>query len=97
MSNKTKTQTTSQKIGHVATQAGLVLMAGAATLGMIDLPDRFNSRIITLPNQPAFAWANNNLDSKLQNNSLRREREEVAPHFDSYSVVHRTAGRTGRL
>lgn len=90
----TKTKTTSKILTDTARQAGYALLAGAATLGMLDMPDHLNSRI-ALPSQPAFAWANNSLESAEQNNT-RREREEVAPHYISYSEVQRTATRSGK-
>lgn len=93
MPTKTKnTKTTAEKLGAAALQGGIVLMAAAATLGMLELPDRSNNRIV-VPNQPAFAMATQGGNL---NNPLQREREEVSPHYISYSVVQRTAGRTGR-
>jgi hypothetical protein len=77
----------------IAEYTGMTLMTLAATLGMLELPDHPNSRVI-VPNQPAFAFAN---DSSLQQlNPLRREREESAPHYISYSEVQRTPGRYGK-
>jgi hypothetical protein len=94
MSIKTKnTKTTTDKLNEAAMQGGIVLMAAAATLGMLELPDQQNSKVI-VPNQPAFAMAVQGGDDP--NNTLRREREETTPHFISYSVVQRTAGRTGK-
>lgn len=94
MSNKTKnTKTTAEKLGAAALQGGIILMAAAATLGMLELPDRSSSRIVVVPNQPAFAMAT---PGGGLNNPLQREREEISPHYISYSVVQRTAGRTGR-
>ncbi len=92
MSIKIKnTKTTSEKLNAVAMQAGLVLMTAAATLGMVELPEHPNKVIV--PNQPAFAMATQNTE---QNNPIRREREETSPHYISYSVVQRTAARTGK-
>jgi len=90
MSNKTKMN----HLSDTARQASYILMAGAATLGMLELPDHLGSRI-TVPAQPAFAWANSN---DLQpGNSIRRESEEVAPHYISYSVTQRTPARSKKL
>ena len=95
MSDKTKnTKTTSDKLYRAAQQGGLLLMSAAVTLGMLELPDRPNSRVI-LPSQPAFAWANQN-QNPANGNTLRRESEETAPHYISYSVVQRTPTRSGR-
>ena len=94
MSTKTKTPTTTEKISQVAAQAGFLLMAGVATIGMLDLPDHPDKRVV-LPSRPAFAFAENNIEAE-GNNPIRREREEVAPHYISYSVVQRTATRSGK-
>jgi hypothetical protein len=87
------TQTTTEKLGEAALHGGIILMAAAATLGMLELPDHQNTKVI-VPNQPAFAMATQGGDL---NNPLQREREEISPHYISYSVVQRTASRTGRL
>lgn len=93
MSNKTKTtQTTSDKVTELASQAGMVLMTAAATIGMLELPDHSNSRII-VPNRPALVVIGESTDPS---NNLRREREETAPHFISYAETQRTPSRSGR-
>lgn len=92
MSNKTKTNATLDKVTEVASQAGLVLMTAAVTLGMLEMPDHPNSKII-MPNQPSFVLAGENEEA---NNAIRREREDTVPHYISYSEVQRTAARSGR-
>ena len=77
----------------MAMQAGLILMAAAATLGLLELPEHSNK--IVVPNQPAFALSPQFNDPN--GNTLRREREEVAPHYVSYSVTQRTPSRTGKF
>ncbi len=64
-------------------------------MGMMELPDHSGNRIV-LPNQPAFAWANENGGELNTLNTLRRENEESDQHYVSYSVVQRTPSR-GRL
>jgi hypothetical protein len=94
MSKNTKNQlSTSEKLTDLAQQAGVLLMAGAITVGMIEMPDHPNNKVI-LPNQPAMAVVGGNNGG--DNNPVQREREETAPHFISYSVVQRTASRAGR-
>jgi len=94
---KTKnTKTTIEKLGEAAMQGGIVLMAAAATLGMLELPENHNNRVI-VPNQPAFAAATHNIDNAGQNNQLRRESEETVPHYISYTVTQRTPARSGRF
>jgi hypothetical protein len=93
MSTKTKiSDSTVDQLGKIAGQAGLILMTAAVTLGMVELPDRPNAKVV-LPNQPAFAFADENDEA---NNPIRREREESAPHFISYSEIQRTPSRSGR-
>lgn len=84
--------TTARTLGELGQQIGLVLMATAATVGMLELPDHMNAKI-ALPNQPVFARVTENGEN---NNPLRREREETAPHFISYSVAQRTPSRSGK-
>ena len=95
MSTKNKkTQPKSEQLLEAARQAGLVLMTAAVTLGMLELPDRPNSRIV-LPSQPVFAWANDRGESN-NNATLRRSSEETEQHYISYSVAQRTPARSGR-
>ena len=67
-------------------------MTAAATVGMLELPEHPNSKIVT-PSQPSFAMA---IENSEQTNPIRREREETAPHFISYNVTQRTPARSGR-
>jgi hypothetical protein len=96
MSTKTKnTKTTSEQLSGAAQQLGLVLMTAAVTLGMAELPEHPNSKVI-VPNQPAFAFAHNQGGEAHNDNTLRREREENGPHYVSYNITQRTPGRTGK-
>jgi hypothetical protein len=96
MSDKTKNnKKLSKQIKAAAGQAGILMMAAAATIGMVELPDNMRSRV-AVPNQPVFAFANN-LEQQEQGNNLRREREDTAPHYISYSDVQRTPSRSGRF
>ncbi len=80
-----------EKIGTAAQRLGLFVMSTAMILSMFELSDE--AKRIVLPNQPAPVWVGENEDT---NNSIRREKEETAPHFISYSEVQRTASRSGR-
>lgn len=88
--------TTADKIAEAARQSGFLLMAAAATLGMLELPDHPNGRAIVVPNQPAFAMATHSPADPGQANQLRRERDETVPHYMSYSVAQRTPSRSGK-
>ncbi len=84
---------------EVAKNTGLVLMALAATIGMVELPEHPNSKII-INAQPVFAFATENIAENTASeskSSQRREREEAGPHYVSYSAAQRTPGRTGRI
>jgi hypothetical protein len=97
MSNKTKnSQTTTDKLTGAAKQGGIILMAAAATLGMLELPDHTNARAIVVPNQPAFAMATRSINDQNQTNQILRERYEAAPHYISYSETQRTPSRSGK-
>jgi hypothetical protein len=95
MSKNKNSKTTQDKVQELAMQGGIVLMAAAATVGLL-APDDFHNRNVTVPNQPALALAGQQANSE-GNNPLRREREETGPHYVSYSVTQRTPGRTGRF
>lgn len=88
-------QTASNKIGEIAKQSGFLLMAAAATLGMLEVPDHPSRQVIMLQ-QPVFSMASSGVDDMGQANQLRRERDEAAPHYMSYSVAQRTPSRSGK-
>lgn len=97
MANKTKTKPTAiDKISDVAMQGGVVLMAAATTLGLVDLPNEPDKRAI-VPNQPAFATAPEFGNKPVGSDSFRREREDVHPHYVTYGVQQRTPSRTGKI
>lgn len=92
MSTKTKNnQTAAETVSAVVHGLGVLMMSTAMVLGVLELPD--DSKRVILPNQPAPAWVEVNEQS---NNPIRREREETAPHFISYSEIQRTPSRSGR-
>jgi len=95
MATKTKTYKTIDQLASTAQQAGLLLMTAAATIGMLEMPDRATK--VVIPNQPSFAFAGENqLNDEQNSNPLRREKEEVEEHYISYSVAQRTPGRHGK-
>ena len=97
MQTKTKkSQPNIDKLAKASHQVGLMLMTAAVTIGMLELPDHPNNKVI-VPNQPAFAYAGNNIEDTNLNNPVRREREEAGPHYISYSVNQRTPSRHGRV
>ena len=92
LQNKNIIESSADHLTAIAGQAGLMLMTLATITGMVELPNHPNSRII-VPGQVSFAAANIN---EALNNPLRREREESAPHYISYSVNQRTPSRSGK-
>ncbi len=97
MSNKTKSpQTATDKLTEAAKQGGIILMAAAATLGMLELPDHTPARAVVVPNQPAFAMAARDINGQNQTTQILRERYEAAPHYVSYSESQRTPSRSGK-
>lgn len=96
MSTKTKNiKTTPEKLAELTQQAGILLMSAALTVGLVELPDEAKQKII-MPNQPSFAFAQNEGGNNGSDNALRREREETGPHYISYNTSQRTPGRTGK-
>ena len=97
MATKTKINDTAKVINDVAASAGLILMSAAVTLGMVEVPHHPDKRAI-LPAQPHYAPAlASGGNGEFNPNELRRERDEVHPHYHSYSAIQRTPGRTGKI
>lgn len=95
MANKTKNKATLNQVTDAAKQGGIVLMAAAATLGLVEVPHDPDKRAI-VPNQPTLATAPD-FSHPTGTDELRREREETHSHSHSYSVSQRTPGRTGKI
>jgi hypothetical protein len=96
MSAKTKNNNTLDNIlattTTVAQAAGLVLMAAATTLGLVETNDHLVTKA-ALTSSPVYIFAGENEDV----NPIRRERtEETGPHYVNLSVTQRTPGRTGK-
>jgi hypothetical protein len=79
-------------LGAVVQRAGLVAMSAAMTLSLLELQD--DTKKVVMPTQPVPIWSEAGQNN--DNNPIRREREETAPHFISYSEVQRTPSRSGR-
>lgn len=73
---------------------GLLAISAALTLSTLGSPE--DAKRAILPTQPVPEWATEGGQSG-DNNPIRREREETAPHFISYNEVQRTPGRSGRV
>lgn len=82
-----------EMLTEAAQRIGLAAMSAALVLSVVELPD--DAKRVILPNRPSPVWANAGGENS-ENNPIRREREETAPHFISYSVVQRTPSRSGR-
>lgn len=92
----TTKQPNSDKLSDIAKSTGLAVMAVAATLGMLEVPEHPNNKI-ALNMQPTFAFATEQGGSDTANtNVMRRERDESVPHYISYSAIQRTPSRTGK-
>jgi hypothetical protein len=98
MSTKTKTdKTLIDSANEVAANAGLVLMMAAAAAGFVELPSQHEKKAM-LTQQPVYAFAGGQNDSNDGNHmTLRRERDDISPHYVSYSAYQRTPGRTGKI
>jgi hypothetical protein len=76
---------------ELASQVGLVAMVGAATIS--SMPDHLDKKLVLSPQAAVIKPAN----ATAEENTLRRERDDTAPHMISYSTFQRTPGRTGKL
>ncbi len=95
MSSKIKNKIKkTDKAMMVSSQLGLLLMSAAATLGMLELPDHGRGPLVINTSRPTFAFGIQNSDQN--ENTLRRERDESAPHYISYSITQRTPARSGK-
>lgn len=92
MSKTKKSKNYSEALTEAAQRLGLAAMSAALVLSVLELPD--DAKRVILPSQPVPAWANAGENN--DNNPIRREREETAPHFISYSEIQRTPTRSGR-
>ncbi len=71
---------------------GISVMTVAAIVGMLELPDHNVKKVIT----PIFVSPlSGNIASQL-NNPIRRDKEEMATEYVSYSESQRTPGRFGK-
>lgn len=72
-------------------QLGFVLMAAATLVGVVEMPEHGNRMNMLV--QPTFTFASGHSGS---GSTLRREREETAPHYISYEITQRTPARSGK-
>ena len=93
MSNQNKNaQPLTDTIQTLGRNIGILLMTGAATVGMLELPDHPNR--VALTPQPVFAVINDNNE---MNNPLRREREEeTADYTLTYNISQRSPSTAGK-
>lgn len=76
----------------VSAAVGLMAMTAAVMASTFELGHKPDTRVV-LPNQPALATVDN---QNGDNNPIRREREETAPHHISYNETQRTPSRSGK-
>lgn len=83
------------RFNRLGTELGMAVMTFATVVGMLELPNHTVNRI-ALPNQTVTVTSNslNNLNEI--NNPIRRDKEEAAPQYISYSESQRTPGRSGK-
>lgn len=97
MARKNKTNQITDQLTSVAAQTGIVLMAAAATLGVVEVTHPHEEKRAVLPAQPAYATVNTIEHAEHgSDNVMRREKEEVHPHQYGFSIAQRSAARAGR-
>jgi len=91
---KTVEKLLSDEAQQFAAQAGLILMASAAVLGMVELSDGREKVILTRPSA-VFAPINNQIGQGTD--TQRREKEEEASsHYVTYGTAIKTPSHTGK-
>lgn len=93
MSKTKKSKSPATALTETGQRLGLVAMGAAMALSLLEAPN--DLKRVILPSQPAPVWANAG-ENGGNDNPIRREREETAPHFISYSEIQRTPTRSGR-
>src|SRR4051812_23020204 len=84
----------SDEAQQFAAKAGLVLMASAAILGMVELS---NGREKAVLSRPAMVFAPINSQVGNGTDTQRREKkEEASSHYVTYGTAIRTPSRTGK-
>ncbi len=89
---KQKSSSAYKLVRYFFTELSILVMALAATIGMVDMRSQTRVRAI-FPTQPALSFETVDTGS---NNPILREREESGPHYVSYNVSQRTASRHGK-
>ena len=91
---KTIEKLLSDEAQQAAAKLGLVLMASAAVLGMVELSDGREKVVLSRP-ATVFAPINNQIGDGMD--TQRREKEEESSsHYVTYGTAIRTPSRTGR-
>ncbi len=88
---QTKIDAVVDDLRGVASNAAIVTMAAATILGMTELTDRQDLKVMA---QPAYAYAGDNLAQPIQDNSMRKE--EVAHNPVSYGTLMRSEAISGK-
>jgi hypothetical protein len=96
MATKTKNNKIINNLSQTIKATGVVMMAAAVTLGLVELPQEEEKRRAVVPARAVFAFAGETNNDQ-GGSTLRREREESGPHYISYGVTQRSPSRTGRL
>lgn len=78
-------------LGDAFQRLGMAAMSAALVVSLLEVSDE--AKRIIMPTQPVLVQAG---EQGTDNNPVRREREETAPHFISYNEVQRTPSRSGR-
>jgi len=82
-----------EQVKDLASNAAVIAMAAAAVIGMTELTDRQDIKIVA---QPAYAFAGDTsgINPAVQDNSVRKE--EVAHRPTSYGTTMRSEAISGK-
>jgi hypothetical protein len=92
MGTKTEIKKASSFVDDLPTHMGIILMTALTAFSSLDLSVNHIRSQVALPNRPVLALQLENNEI----NSIRRERDETAPHYISYSETQRTPSRSAK-
>jgi hypothetical protein len=92
---QTNLEATVDHLKEAGTTLALGLMAVATIIGMTEISDHREIRALTTM-QPAYAFAGGGSLQPTQDNTIRKEKEEVAHRPISYGITMRSEAVSGK-
>ena len=92
VNHKNKNDKNNASLKKISSHLGIFLMTAATAISGLDLAGHTKVQVALL-SRPATVLQEENINDI---NSLRRERDETAPHYISYSETQRTPSRSSK-